>query len=282
MGRKPLINDIGNRRTIRAVIHQTRRLCYRVINRWRGLPDFLIIGAQRCGTTSLYNYMSQHPRILPAIYKEVHFFDWNFSQGMSWYRKRFPQREPHCLLGEASPYYLLHPQCPRRVASLLPHVKLIVLLRNPVDRAYSQYWHEVRRRWEISTFADAVSRDLERLPEERARLLADERSHHAYSPHFLYLTRGIYIEQLKAWRQFFSEDAFLILRSEDFFATPQSALRQVFVFLQIPDIEIDCSIHHQSGSYPPMDPNFRTSLTKFFYSYNQKLYEYLHVPWTWE
>src|SRR5579885_2674785 len=119
----------------------------------RLLPDFIIIGTQRGGTTSLYAYLGQHPQIAPAVIKEVHFFDNNYERGVGWYRTQFPFLieksiaknigQQNFITGEASPYYLFHPHVPERAAKVVPGAKLIVLLRNPIDRAYSHYYHEV-------------------------------------------------------------------------------------------------------------------------------------------
>src|SRR5437868_6286833 len=120
---------------------------YRATTNWmRLVPDFIIIGAQKGGTTSLYNYLITHPGIAPIYVKEPHFFDTSFSKGLVWYRSHFPTRlekyyaqhfhKLDFITGEASPYYLFHPLAPERVAKTLPHVKLILVLRNPVDRAY--------------------------------------------------------------------------------------------------------------------------------------------------
>ena len=144
----------------------------------RLLPDFLIIGTQRGGTTSLYNYLVEHPGIGAASIKEVHFFDTpHFKQGLAWYRGHFPsafQRyyverslKHGFVTGEASPYYLFHPHAPKRVAGLMPQMKLIVMLRNPVDRAYSHYHHEVAGGHEkLATFEEAIACEDERLAGE--------------------------------------------------------------------------------------------------------------------
>src|SRR5579885_1417562 len=126
---------------------------YRVITgNLRLLPDFLIIGGQRCGTSSLYYYLTEHPGIISASTKETHFFDESFSKGIGWYRAQFPSSfqkmyvtnvlKRDFLTGEGTPYYILYPHAPRRTFEIVPHVKLIALLRNPVERAHSQYWIE--------------------------------------------------------------------------------------------------------------------------------------------
>lgn len=137
-------------------------------------PHFLIIGAARSGTTSLYSYLVEHPRVVAAAKKELHFFDLRFPNGPAWYRDQFPSLSPDTITGEASPYYLFHSHVPKRVFKLLPHVKLIVLLRNPVDRAYSHYYHAVKHGIETLPFERAIEQEDERLRGEVARMLEEE------------------------------------------------------------------------------------------------------------
>ncbi len=137
-------------------------------------PRFLIIGAQRSGTTSRYEYRLVHPRVAPAARKEIHCFDLRFDKGMDWYRAQFPDCAGGLVTGEASPYYVFHPHVPERVRRHLPDVKLITLLRNPVDRAYSHYQHEVRLEREPLSFEEATEREGERLDGELDRMLEDE------------------------------------------------------------------------------------------------------------
>src|SRR5215467_6288621 len=172
----------------------------------RLLPDFLIIGGQRCGTTSLYYYLTDQPCVYPAATKEVHFFDDHFASGIDWYRAQFPTsayknyvervRHQHFLTGEASPYYLFHPHAPRRISAALLYVKLIVLLRNPVDRAFSHYWLEVKGRYESLSFEEAIRCEQERIAGECEKMVNDENYHSFKYRRFSYLTRGIYIDQI--------------------------------------------------------------------------------------
>ncbi|HYF40703.1 MAG TPA: sulfotransferase domain-containing protein, partial [Gemmatimonadales bacterium] len=142
----------------------------------RGLPSVLLIGAQKAGTTSLFNYMAEHPAVLPPSNKEIHYFDLNPTRGLTWYRSHFPynhQLRDGSVTVDASPYYLAHPGVPQRAAQLLPGARLLVLLRNPVDRAYSHYQHEVRGGREPLSFEEAIAREPERLEGEEERLRAD-------------------------------------------------------------------------------------------------------------
>src|SRR6187200_1451927 len=141
--------------------------------RGRPLPDFLVIGAQKAGTTALYAYLRWHPGITGPSWKEVSFFDRHWWRGEAWYRGQFPLRAGGRLVGEASPSYLFHPLAPERARSLVPDAKLIALVRNPVDRAYSQYQHAVALGREPLSFEDALAAEDERLVGEVERLLAD-------------------------------------------------------------------------------------------------------------
>src|SRR5690242_6983741 len=150
----------------------------------RLLPDFLIIGTQRGGTTSLYHYLEAHPCIGPSTTKEIHFFDRRVNKGIAWYRGHFPTRiEKYYverlhgrafITGEASPSYLFHPHVPRRIAKVLPHTKLIILLRNPIDRAYCQYYHSLELGYETLSFEEAIQGEEERTAREREKMLKDE------------------------------------------------------------------------------------------------------------
>ena len=114
---------------------------------FRGLPSALVIGAQRSGTTSIFNYLIQHPDVVAPLGKEIHYFDLHYDQGVRFYRGRFPyshRLRNGAITLDATPYYLVHPLAPERAAGLLPDIKLIALLRNPIERAFSHYQHEVR------------------------------------------------------------------------------------------------------------------------------------------
>src|SRR5947209_20310719 len=150
----------------------------------RMMPDFIIIGTMRGGTTSLYSYLTTHPHIGSAYMKEVHFFDVYYSKGIGWYRSQFPSsiqkyyaeyvQKQQFITGEASPYYLFHPHAPKRITKFLPQVELIVLLRNPVSRAYSHYSHEVAGGHEKLSFEEAIECEQERIGKEAERLARNE------------------------------------------------------------------------------------------------------------
>jgi len=257
----------------------------------RLLPDFIIIGAQKCGTTSLYRYLMQHPCVVPPFRKEVHFFSIHFGRGLTWYQSHFPSflykaytrqtRGRNLVIGEASPYYIFHPVAPKRISETIPQVELIAMLRNPVDRAYSHYHHEVRKGRETLPFEAAIEREAERLAGETERMIEDENyysfNHHRYT----YLSRGIYVNQLEIWLRFFSREQILILKSEDLYADSSTVLRHVLEFLNLPAWEPKEYMNYNPAGYPRMNPNTKKRLTDYFEPHNQRLYKYLGASFDW-
>jgi hypothetical protein len=252
----------------------------------RVLPDFIVVGAQRAGTTSLYNYLLRHPRVAPALVKEVHYFDLAYHKGEGWYRAHFLTRlrrasARRVLTGEASPYYLFHPRCAERIAGMVPRAKLVVLLRNPVDRAYSHYYHEVQRGREPLSFEEAIEREAQRLQGEEDRLLQEECSYSFSHQHYSYLSRGIYVDQLKRFQPLFPREQLLVLKSETFFAEPKAVLNQVLTFLGLSTWEPDRLPKYNMGTYRAMDRILRGRLTEFFRPHNERLYKHLGVDLGW-
>jgi hypothetical protein len=262
-------------------------------------PDFIIIGAQKGGTTSLFYYLADHPNIVGARRKEVHFFNNNFHKGMSWYRAQFPTsfhkyyakniRKRDFLTGEASPYYLPHPYAPQRIASHLPHVKLIVLLRNPVERAYSSYRHQMFYGFEHLSFEEAIACEEERMQEDLEKLQTSDNYYSHNHQHFSYLLRGKYAEQLEVWFKLFPREQFLIMKSEDFFEEPAAIYKQTLAFLNVPILEPKAIIkegytQYNKAQYTPpskMDPALRKHLVEYFEPYNQRLYELVGRDFDW-
>jgi Sulfotransferase domain len=263
----------------------------------RVLPDFLIIGTQRGGTTALYHYLKTHPCIIPATIGDTHFFDKKYSKGLRWYQAHFPTlwekayaqqvRKRPLVTGEASSSYLFYPLAPKRVAESLPHVKLMVLLRNPVDRAYSQYYHAVELKHETLPFEEAIQDEEKRTAQEHEKILQDEQyESHTYT-HRSYLTRGIYMDQLQAWMTLFPREQFLILKSEDFYTDPVATFTQVSAFLNLPPAKPrlnkkDYKQYSHNTYFATMDPAMRTRLIEYFKPHNARLYEYLGIDFGWD
>jgi Sulfotransferase domain len=257
-------------------------------------PDFLIIGAQRAGTTSLHSYLKQHPAVIPSwlVRKELHYFSKNFDKSYAWYKGHFPlrlraswvERESGVtpLTGEASPYYLFHPLSPSRVASRLPEAKLLVLLRDPVQRAYSHYRKEVAFGFEPLSFPEAIAKESSRLAGEAERMLADPNYEGFNHRHYSYVSRGIYVDQLVRWSAFFPSDRLLILSSESFFTHPSTEMQRVFEFLGLPSyFSTNYAKHNESRTSMELDRATEKHLTDLFRPHNERLFEHLGTEFPW-
>ncbi len=289
---------------VKSMIHTCSQTYRGMTSNLRVMPDFLIIGGQRCGTSSLYYYLTEQHGIISAATKEVHYFDDNFARGIDWYRAQFPTgayrnyvkyvRRHRFITGEASPYYIFHPHAPRRISALLPDIKLILLLRNPIDRAYSQHWLEVKGKYETLSFEEAIKYEQDRIAGEREKMLNDEHYHSFKHRRYTYLSRGIYMDQIEYWMNYFPREQFLFLKTEDLYTNPASMVRQTLEFLGVPSKEIDTHREYKKykvpsktgyrtkDSAPKMDPNTRKYLVEYFKPHNARLYEFLGRDLEWD
>ena len=253
----------------------------RLTARWRELPDFLVIGAQKAGTTALYAYLRWHPSIAGPFWKEVSFFDRHWARGEAWYRGQFPLRSSGKIVGEASPSYVFHPLAPQRVEEVVPEARLIVLVRNPVDRALSQYNHEVALGREPLPFEEALDAEEERLRGEQERMAADPRYFSREWWSHTYKARGRYAEQLERWLAVFPCEQLLILPSDDLGSDPARAHAQVLEFLGASPQRLDSYPRVYEREYEPMKPETRERLAAEFEEPNRRLYELLGRDLGW-
>jgi len=268
------------------------RVVYTTTGSSHVLPDFLIIGAARSGTTSLYEYLSQHPSIISGVGKEVYFFDKKFSKGVNWYKSFFPtkssksklenKQKRKCLTGEATPRYLHYPHAPKRVFELIPNVKLIVLLRNPIDRSYSHYQMEANTGNEELSFEESIEQEEKRITDDMKKMENDENFYSVYFYRKSYLTRGIYESQLKRWFKYFPREQFLILKSEDLYSNPSEIYDQVLDFLNLSKHDLDSFEAHRMRKYSPISKETREKLTDYFRPYNERLYQLLDRNFDWK
>lgn len=249
--------------------------------RLRPLPDFLIVGAQKAGTTALYAYLRRHPAITGPPWKEVSYFDRQYRRGPAWYRGNFPLRAAGRIVGEASPSYLFHPQAPERVAALVPEARLIALLRDPVERALSHYQHEVALGREPLLFEDALEREDERLAGELERMRDDPAYFsHAWWNH-TYLARGRYAEQLERWLAHFPREQLLVLSNEELASQPAETYARVLEFLAAPPHRLESHPRVYDREYPPMSPQTEARLSAYFAEPNRRLYGLLGRDLGW-
>lgn len=258
---------------------------------WRGrtLPDFIIIGAQKSGTTSLYHYLGQHPHLVPSRVKEIHWFDGglkpdvdNFLKGEAWYRAYFPLRrhlDKHQQVFEASPLYLFNPLVPKRIAELIPQVKLIAILRNPVQRAISHYYHERRIGYESLPLMEAL-----RAEEQRLKPLIDKEDYKSDGfIHYSYKIRGHYHEQIKRYLNHFAIKNILLINSEMLLRQPSVTLQRVFRFVGV-DTEFtidDLTPRHVASYRTGTEPEVYDYLKEYFRPHNQALYELVGENYGW-
>ena len=261
--------------------------------RLRVLPDFLIIGAEKCGTTALYKALTAHPDICAARRKEPHFFDYHYARGETWYRAWFPfvwvralrrRLRGRFATGEASPDYIFHPHAARRAKELLPHAKLIAILRDPAERAYSHYQQQVRKGRDPLSFEEALAREPERVDAPLARMQRDESLAVESVTRFSYLARGRYAEQLERWLAHYPRESLLVLRSEDLAAAPSATVGRALAFLGLdaraggdPRVE-----RRNVGEYEaPLEPALRRRLADYFEPHNARLCDLLGMEPGW-
>ncbi len=257
----------------------------------RSRPDFIIIGAQKSGTTSLYSYLKQHPDCIPSYKKETHYFDTYYTRGFLWYRSHFPyikQLKDRRITGEASPSYLCHPRTPERINKKLPCIKLIVLLRNPTNRALSSYMHQRRAGREKLLPMKAFKKEESRIGSAVKKIKNRKWGVKKYSKKFRrysYLRRGVYIKQLKRYFRYFSSKQMLIKCSEHFFADPRKTLREIFKFLNIDPGFVPRNMQPKNvtnySKFPEITTGVHNFLDEYYDSYNKKLFRYLNVRYPW-
>ena len=257
----------------RAVLRNAVWTYGRATSAARPLPDFLILGAQKAGTTALYSYLRRHPSITGPSWKEVSYFDRHYARGEAWYRGNFPNkaRTRGKLVGEASPSYLFHPLGPQRVRALVPDARLVVLVRDPVDRALSHYQHEVALGREPLSFEDALAAEEERTRGEAERLAADPRAFSRAWWDHTYAARGRYAEQLERWLDVYPREQLLVVATEELGERPAETYASILAFLGAPPHELEKYPRVFDRDYEPMRVETRVALAEVFAEPNRRL-----------
>lgn len=252
----------------------------------RMLPSFIVIGGQRCGTTTLFKHLAEHPQVLrPGIEKGIDYFSLHYDKGMDWYRGNFPMaRAAHMrtrrvgepVAFEACTYYMFHPFAMERLARDLPDIRLVVMLRDPVERAYSAYKHEHARGFDTApSFEEALGLEDERLAGEVQKMAGDLTYESHPHRHHAYLRRSQYAEQLERVFQYFSPEQVHVLDSESFFADPYTEYRKVTDFLDLAPWKPAVISQHNARPSVPLSTQSRRRLDEHFVPHDEALAELL-------
>ena len=256
-----------------------------VKNHWNsqqlGQPSFIIIGTPKGGTSSLYSYLCHHPNVIPALQKEINFFSKKFHKGIDWYLAHFPQlpQQGKFITGEATPNYMYSDEVGKNLLDNFPKIKIIAILRNPVDRTISHFYMAKSLGKESKEFTEFVPQEMKILTEINDNPQNYQKLINKMSAYF---RASLYIHFLKKWINIFPREQLLILKSEDMYENPTATTKQVFNFLGLPNYQLLEYKKYFPGSYPPIDASLRRQLSELFQPYNQKLEAYLNMKFNWE
>lgn len=270
-------------------------IIYRALRPWRllsaglrGLPDFLIIGAMKSGTTSLFHCLAQHPELIPAYRKEVHYFDQTDADfasrtgNLTWYQSHFPIKamiRPRSLIYEATPKYLCHLSSAKRISMVIPNTRLVLLLRNPTQRAISHYFYRGRNPPDPKLLHDAMIEDIARRP-----LLEPTGDIVSGKPDYMsYVGRGIYRPQIERFLEYFDPADLHVIESQQFFEMPAPVLADLFEFLGVrSDFPIrNLTARNVSLRRQIVWPCTLKLLDDFFRPHNELLFELLGTRFNW-
>jgi sulfotransferase family protein len=246
-------------------------------------PDFIIIGAMKSGTSSLFSYICKHPSVLRPTRKELHYYDRRRYEGwgLGDYLACFPARPPGFISGEATPYYIRQDEAPASVAKDFPDVKLIAVLRDPVGRAYSHYWQRFIKGKETRTFRECIMAEYEAEQRDLAEPGKTPADNEPPDREESFLSRGRYAEQLSNWLNSFPAEQLHILFSADLIQSANYEMAKIFSFLQIADVPVDTSKLIKKRSYPNMPSEDRQWLEDYFRKHDDALAGLLgrNLPW---
>lgn len=265
---------------MKALVPYSKRVGRRATSWLRHHPSFLIIGGVRCGTTSLIRYLDQHPSVGIQATGEVHFYDWHFHRGENWYRSWFPLKvmpgNNDMIVGEKSPTYLMDPSVPERVAATMPDARLILLVRDPVERAHSHYRLNKGRGSEpAASFAEALEDESRRIE------VANKASGRRAARLDCYFQHGNYAAGLERWLQHFDREQILTIKSEDFYLEPAAGYKRALEFLDLPSHDLNHYRVYNAAAFLEMDPAMRGALADRYRRPNEHFYQLLGTDLGW-
>lgn len=281
------------KKTLRAPPRTIMNLVLRPTAALRVLPDFIIAGAQNSGTASLQRVLTEHPNVRsPRRMKNGHYFDTAFHHSPAWYRTHFPteayarwiayRTDAPLRVGEASAYYMFHPLAPQRIRETLPDVKIIVMLRDPVDRTISHHQSEIERGNEQLDLESALSAEGARLDGEEVRIRTEGRYNSAAHQNFSYIARSMYDWQIARLLTLFGREKVLVLQSEAFFINPRPIYERVLEFVDVPIWLPHEFPRVNAAPTEPVAPTTRRRLAQAFRSSNARLFEMIDEEFPWQ
>lgn len=242
------------------------------------LPSALLIGAQKAGTTSLFDALTRHQDIVGSKMKEVHFADKNWQRGLGWYKKCFPQTSRITI--EATPNYLFAPFAAKRMLQAVPDVRCIAILRNPIERAYSHYLYECRRGGEHYSFADALAAEAERTDRDWTRAEIDPGYWTFALQHHSYLRRGLYAAHLARWEALLPKKRLLVVEDKDIFYDTERTLKKIQTFIGVTK-QVDLILRHKNAGSYKYKPKTSKIIPQYFAQDGQALYKRYGARFSW-
>ena len=286
------MNAVKHRKLYQIIYYQLiQRHIFAITGFIRVIPDFLVIGAKRCGTTSLYQHLSEHPCISRSPRDNIGFFNENYHLGINWYKSLFPtvfykkkmeSKNKHCLFFDVTSTYMEEELTAKNVYEVNPNQKIIVILRIPVDRAYSHYHVNVKEKSEKRSFEDAIFEEMNRIKSERI-IQNKNKNLRVFTPNNIhYLKKGFYALQLKSWFKIFPREQILVLSTEEFQEDQNLIYKKIFDFLNIPNMKIKSTEKMEKGNYIPMKHDTRNLLLDYFRQCNHELFELINSEFDWK
>jgi Sulfotransferase domain len=261
-----------------AVRVRARRAAARGTGPLRSLPTYVIIGAQKAGTTSLQHHLTLHPDVFSRDH-EIHFLDRYYERGASWYRSWFPLRSTlsrhetrtgrRAATGEKTPEYLFVAGAAERLHGLVPDARLVVALRDPVERAFSQWRGASARGLETLPFPDAVAAEPDAAPPPTPPIRGSALYNQGY------IARGRYADRLGPWYEHYPADQIFVYRSEDLYAAPDVWMPRLLEHVGVDPHGLDGIEVPRVNAGPPgqIDPVLRTALVERFRASDERLAE---------
>ena len=287
-------NQIENIKPIKKIYQKIfhgliKRHYYYLSSPLRVLPECFVIGVVRSVTTSLYHYLGQHPCIGSSAYDEIGYFDENYHLGINWYKSLFPtkftrdkiiKKHGKFLTYDVTPFYIYNPLVTRRIFESFPQAKIISNLRNPIDRAYSNYIIMLQDGDTTKTFEEIVKMEMDEIDKSKTKL--NDESYIVDTFYENLLARGFYANQLEVWFEKFQKKQLLMIPSEDLAQKTDQVLTKVFEFLDLPYFKIKDFTKQNKREYPPMNDETRKLLIEFYKPHNEKLYSLINQHFDWD